>query len=137
VIRAAGGVPALYAPWPSEQRAFDFPRVSESYRLAAEDVNGVFLPAGDAWLRTWEQDQSVPLYDDDRFHPSVQGTYAAAVVIAARLLDVDPRELVYEFSVPSRGTIVIDASMARIIQQGAYNALRGTTGAIPNETSAR
>jgi hypothetical protein len=137
VIRAAGGRPALYAPWPTEQRAFDFPRVSDSYRLAAEDVNGIFLPAGDAWLRTWELDRSMPLYGDDRFHPSVHGTYAAAVVIAARLLDLDPRDFPNEFSVPSRGTIVIEQNAARTIQQGAYNALAGTSGAIPNESSAR
>ena len=45
LIAAAGARPALYAVWPEKARFFDFPRVSESYRLAAADVHGLFFPA--------------------------------------------------------------------------------------------
>jgi len=137
VIRAAGGVPALYAPWPSEQRSFDFARVSESYRLAAAEVDGIFLPAGDAWLRTWELDPSVPLYAEDRFHPSVVGTYAAAVVIVARLFAVDPLSLPHRFTIASLGAVEIEWSVANNIQLGAKAALAGANGAIPNERGVR
>lgn len=137
VIRAAGGVPALYAPWPSRDRAFDFPRVSESYRLAAEEVGGVFLPAGDTWLRTWELDPTAPLYAGDLFHPSVVGTYAAAVVIVARLFNVDPLRLPHQFTIASLGTVEIDGSVANSIHLGAKAALTGFTGAIPHESVVR
>ncbi len=36
--------------WPNRSRRAFFPQVRESYRLASEDSQGVFLPAGDAWL---------------------------------------------------------------------------------------
>jgi hypothetical protein len=81
LIRAAGGRPALYAVWPSNDRAFDFPRVSDSYRIAASDVDGLFFPAGDAWLAAWRRDPTLPLYASDDFHPAPAGSYLAALVI--------------------------------------------------------
>jgi hypothetical protein len=80
-IRSAGATPVLYAVWPSKARSRDFPRVSESYRLAANDINGLFAPAGDAWLEAWRLDPSIRLYDSDDFHPSLAGSYLAALVI--------------------------------------------------------
>src|SRR5215204_2255351 len=55
-IRAAGGRPALYAPWPSESRVGDFDRSGESYRLAAEAVDGMLFPVGEAWRAAWRRD---------------------------------------------------------------------------------
>jgi hypothetical protein len=81
LIRAAGAIPVLYAVWPAKNRSIDFPRVSESYRLAAGDVGGLFAPAGDAWLEVWRRDPSVALYGDDDFHPSPAGSYLAALMI--------------------------------------------------------
>jgi hypothetical protein len=81
LIRDGGGRPALYAVWPANDRTFDFPRVSESYRLAASDVDGLFFPAGDAWLAAWRRDPTLPLYAADDFHPTPAGSYLAALVI--------------------------------------------------------
>lgn len=80
-IRTAGAVPALYMVWPSRARSSDFPGVHNAYLNAAAAVNGVFVPVGDAWLKTWESDQDFPLYEPDAFHPSLYGTYLAALVL--------------------------------------------------------
>ncbi len=79
-IRAAGGEPAFLMVWPESNNATGFPGVSRSYRLAAEDVNGFLYPAGEAWLETWRRNVSMPLYADG-LHPSVHGTYLAALTI--------------------------------------------------------
>ena len=92
-IRKSGARTALYMVWPSEQRSRDFDAVYDSYASAAADVQGLFLPAGDAWRAAWRRDPSLALYDTDRFHPSRAGTYLAAVVIAARLTGRTPGEL--------------------------------------------
>ena len=84
-IRAAGAVPALYAVWPSRARFGDFDRASESYRLAAQDVNGLYLPVAAAWLIASEQAPDVKIYQIDGIHPTVEGSYLAAAVIYARL----------------------------------------------------
>lgn len=81
LIREAGARPALYMVWPSLQRKADFPRVSESYALAASDVDGVFLPAGDAWRSAWATHPELPLYGADGFHPSLEGSWLAALAV--------------------------------------------------------
>ena len=70
-------MPGLYAVWPDKSRIFAFPDVAESYRLAAEAVDGLFFPVGDAWFETWKAIPTAPLYGTDDFHPAVAGTYAA------------------------------------------------------------
>ena len=89
-IRAAGARPALYAPWPSQSRAGDFDRSAESYRLAAEAVDGMLFPVGEAWRAAWRRDSTLALYGPDGLHPSVLGSYLAALVIHASLAGTSP-----------------------------------------------
>ena len=84
-IRAAGGTPGLYMVWPSTARDFDFDGVSESYIMAADQVDGLLFPAGEAWRGVWERGVTLPLYSPDGFHPSPVGTYLAALVIYEQL----------------------------------------------------
>ena len=70
-----GARTALYMVWPSKARDLDFDAVSNSYTLAAQDVGGTLLPAGDAWREAWRRDPSLALYADDGFHPSGLGSY--------------------------------------------------------------
>jgi hypothetical protein len=90
-IRAAGAVPAMYMVWPAESRSFDFPGVSDSYSDAADLIDGLLFPAGEAWLDAWNLDADVPLYGGDRFHPSPLGSYLAALVMYEQLTGLDPR----------------------------------------------
>ena len=92
-IRKAGARPALFMVWPSAQRLRDFPGVADSYRTAARDVDGLLLPAGEAWMLAWQRDPKLRLYGRDGFHPSRLGTYLAALVIYQALTQLDPREL--------------------------------------------
>jgi hypothetical protein len=80
-ITRAGARPALFMVWPASGRINDLPGVIESYRTAAEDVDAVLLPAGDAWRRMWERDRTARLYGADGFHPSGLGTYLSALVM--------------------------------------------------------
>ena len=80
-IRRAGARPAFFMVWPASGRIGDLPAVIDSYRAAADDVDAVLLPAGDAWRRMWERDRTIRLYGPDGFHPSGLGTYLAALVM--------------------------------------------------------
>jgi hypothetical protein len=80
-IRAVGARSAFYMVWPSRDRFGDFAGVSASYRAAAQAVNGILLPAGDAWRAAWRRDAKLALYGGDGFHPSPMGSYLAALVI--------------------------------------------------------
>jgi hypothetical protein len=92
-IRRYGGIPGLYAVWPEEYRIEVFPDVTESYLAAARDIGGYFFPAGETWQETWRISPDAPLYDGDRFHPAVAGTYAAAVAIVSVLTQRMPTTL--------------------------------------------
>ena len=81
LIVRAGARTALYMVWPSRQRFGDFDGVRRSYANAAKDVDGLLLPAGDAWRAAWRRDKELPLYGADDFHPSPLGSCLAALVI--------------------------------------------------------
>ena len=122
-IRAGGGWPALFAVWPNATNFSSFAAVSESYRLAADDVNGLFFPVGDTWLATWEQRADAPLYDADQFHPGLAGSYAAAVVIVSVLTGRSPTSLATEFTMPTGLAVRFDDGIAETIQTAATEIL--------------
>jgi hypothetical protein len=89
-IKKAGARTALLMVWPSRTRRGDFNGVSQSYAAAAKDVDGLLLPAGDAWRAAWAEDSGLPLYGPDGFHPSAMGTYLSALVIYEQLFASSP-----------------------------------------------
>jgi hypothetical protein len=121
-IRAVGAEPALYSVWPERSRFNDFDRASESYRLAADTVDGLLFPAGEAWRAAWRRDSTLPLYGPDEFHPSSLGTYLAALVIYARLRNRSAVGLPAEVSVGNQSVRVAPAR-ALLLQQAADEAL--------------
>lgn len=120
-IRESGAVPALFAVWPEIERFEVFPDVIESYRLAAQDVDGVFLPVGNTWLATLSARPNAPLYGADGYHPGVAGTYAAAVVIVSVLSARDPQTL--SLQVPG---VNLDAGLMTAIHTAARAAISST-----------
>jgi hypothetical protein len=84
-IRARGARTALYMVWPEAVNFSTFQRTVESYTLAAQAVNGLLLPAGDAWRTAWAKDSTLQLYAPDGLHPSYLGTYLAALVMYERI----------------------------------------------------
>lgn len=122
LVRQAGGRTALYMVWPAKVNAGDFVRVGESYRQAAEAVGGIFLPAGLAWLAAWERDPSLALYGPDDFHPSVLGTYLAALVMYERITGKDARDLPPTLTADGRVWASVGADVVRLLQAAAHEA---------------
>ena len=118
-IRRAGARPALYAVWPPASRLQDFKGVSESYRHAAEAVDGLLFPVGDAWLGAWTVNPEIGLYSADGFHPSAAGTYLAGLVIYQRLYNEPPMGLPSKLRLSSGGRIEIPADQALFLQHAA------------------
>lgn len=123
-IRAVGAKPALYQVWPSAARFNDFPRVLESYQLAAAEVGGILLPVGAAWRTTWKRAAKMALYAEDQFHPSVIGSYLAALVIYKKLLGKSPLGLPAALKLRSKALTKIELSQeqANVLQAAAVEA---------------
>ena len=79
--RRVGARTALYMVWPSSDRRGDFEGVRRSYAGAAHEVGGIFLPVGEAWREAWRRDGRLNLYSRDGFHPTILGSYLAALVM--------------------------------------------------------
>jgi hypothetical protein len=124
VIRQAGGRTALYMVWPESYRQQAFPEVSASYRLAAEEVGGTLLPAGDAWTAAWRRVPALRLYGPDGFHPTVLGSYLAALVIYGGLTNRSPSGLPARLVLRNARTIEIPTAEALVVQEAAAEALR-------------
>lgn len=129
-IRKVGARPALYAVWPDRTRLSFFDQVSESYRLAAVAVHGLYLPAGEAWRAAWRRDSTLALYDADDFHPSVLGSYVAALVIYGRISNRSPVGLPARLRTRSGRLVDIPATTARLLQEAAEEA-NSSNAALP------
>jgi hypothetical protein len=125
VIRKEGGTTALFMVWPESPRRAAFPKVAESYRLAARDVGGVLLPAGDAWLAAWRRKPSLALYGPDGFHPTLAGSYLAALTICAGLTGVSPIGLPGRLRLRTGVTVTVDAGDVPVLQAAAAEVTGG------------
>lgn len=83
-IRQAGARPAIYMVWPSNG---DFDGVSRSYTDAAHAVNGMLIPAGEAFRSVSRDHPEITIFQSDNFHPTQIGSYLAALVIYGQLTD--------------------------------------------------
>jgi len=123
VIRESGATPALYMVWPAAIRLADFDAVRESYVLAARSVEGIFFPAGEAWRAAWRKNSKLALYGPDGFHPTIEGSYLAAIVIASMITDRSAHSL--SPTIQFKDSIVkIDPSDAAVLQDAADEAIR-------------
>lgn len=118
-IRAVGGRPALYMVWPEAARISEFDNVRDSYLLAAQDINGLFLPAGDAWRAAWRREPGLKLYGTDDFHPSALGTYAAALVITSKITSRSAIGMPSDFTLANGTHVVISPSETQVVQAAA------------------
>jgi len=126
-IRAAGGRSALLMVWPESSRFEFFDEVRVSYQLAAQEVNGLFLPAGEAWLAAWAVDPQLPLYGADGYHPSELGTYLAALVVYEGITGHDARSLPVEAIVAGQ-KLGVPPARVRLLQGAAHEAVARFAG---------
>ncbi len=120
-IRAVGARPALYMVWPSSVRAFDFDGVSDSYQTAAEGIDGLLFPAGEAWRAAWRREATLALYSADRFHPSLLGSYLAALVMFEQITGRDLRTLPAVIPTTA-GDVTMTPELAILLQEAAIEA---------------
>jgi hypothetical protein len=119
LIRKAGATPAFYMVWPAAVRTQDFAGAEESYRQAARVVQGVVLPAAEAWERAFRRDKSVALYGPDGLHPSLEGSYLAGLVVYAGLTGRPIATMPASLSLGSEGKLEIPEADAAVLREAA------------------
>lgn len=122
LVRNAGAKPVLLMVWPSQDRLFDFPNVQTSYRNAASAVNGLFAPGGDAWVAYGDFNR---LYSDG-LHPTIFGSYLAALTVLERVAGVRPTSL--PAVIPG---VQVDTTTVRALQNAAWTAIQRNGSIAP------
>ena len=122
-IHAVGATAALYSVWPQRSRRADFDAAIESYELAAADVSGLLFPVASAWLAAWRRDSTLALYSPDGLHPSVAGSYLAALVMYGVLYDRSPVGLPARVRLASGAEIGVSVAAAVLLQEAASEVL--------------
>jgi len=121
-IRAAGAKPAVYMIWPLADRPKDFVAVIESYRAAARAVDGVLLPAGEAWMRVMSKDRRARLYGDS-IHPSSLGSDLTVLTIYLALFPAGPAEFDERYVAKVSDVLGIDPSRRDLYFDAATRAI--------------
>jgi hypothetical protein len=122
-IRARHAQPALYMVWPQQGQPSGFARVSDSYRMAAEQSRARLLPAGDAWRAAADGEHKVILYGSDGLHPTREGTYLAALVIAHHLAGVRPEDVPERLVLDSGDVVEVASDDAATLRRAASSVL--------------
>jgi hypothetical protein len=90
VIKAAGAKTVLYMTWarlnaPDSQQA-----ITDAYTAIGKELGAAVAPVGIAWERFLRDNDRPVLHDRDQSHPTLAGSYLAACVFLAALLNESP-----------------------------------------------
>lgn len=121
-VQRSGGRSALFMVWPAIQNASTFDAVRQSYRLAAQQVGGMFIPAGEAWRAAAARIPSLGLYAGDGFHPSDIGTYMTAIVHFEMFYNRPATDLP-DTAIVNGKRVPLDPPTVRLMQEAAHETV--------------
>jgi cytochrome c553 len=112
-----GGVrPVLFMSWAYKDKPEMTAQLAEQYTLAANANDALVIPAGLAFARTIAKRGDIDLYEKDKRHPSLAGTYLAACTVYASLFRKSPVGLSY--------TAGLQPEIATLLQTAAWETVQ-------------
>jgi hypothetical protein len=121
-IRAVGARPALLSVWPTDGSAGGFDATLASYTAAAEAVDGLLIPAGEAWRAARARDPALTLTVVDGFHPSLLGSVIAAYSTWTAITGRSPVGLPGVIESPEVERITLTPELAALVQASVAEA---------------
>jgi hypothetical protein len=95
-IKEAGAEPVLFMAWSYERLGrTTMEEIDQAHRDIATELGIEVAPVGLAWQRAMEERPGLDMYDLDREHPSIYGTYLAINVVYATVFGESPIGLAY------------------------------------------
>jgi len=85
-----GAKPALFMTWAYADKPEMTSQLAEQYTIAGNNNDALVIPAGLAFAKTLNKNPQIVLYDKDKRHPSLLGTYLSACTIYSSLYKKSP-----------------------------------------------
>ncbi|MEY4882224.1 MAG: hypothetical protein RIS34_78, partial [Pseudomonadota bacterium] len=111
-----GARPILFMSWAYEDKPEMMAQLAEQYTIAGNANDALVIPAGIAFARAIATRPDIGLYQQDKRHPSMRGTYLAACTVYAATTRMSPVGLAY--------TAGIDPAIARFLQTIAWETVQ-------------
>ena len=108
----AGVRPVLFMSWAYQDKPEMTAQLAEQYTVAGNANDALVIPAGLAFAKAIAKQPTLELYEADKRHPSLAGTYLAACTAYAALYRKSPVGLGY--------TAGLDAGLAALLQTAAW-----------------
>ena len=115
-----GARPVLFMTWAYADAPEMTAQLAEQYTIAGNANDVLVIPAGLAFAKAVARNPQVNLYDPDKRHPSLAGSYLGAATIYASLYGKSPAGLPYYGG--------LDAKTAGFLQEIAWETVREYLG---------
>ncbi len=116
-IRSKGAEPVLFMTWAYSDKPAMTAQQAHAFNLLGKKLGIMVIPVGLAFERALQMNPEAVLHNEDRIHPSLEGTYLAAAVFYAALYRKSPLELDYDAG--------LDKNTARLLRQAAWETVEG------------
>ena len=88
--KAAGAKTVLYMTWARRNSPDSQKAITDAYTAVGKELGATVAPVGPAWQRFLRDNDRPVLHDRDQSHPTVAGSYLAACVFLAALVNESP-----------------------------------------------
>ncbi|CAD5373285.1 conserved exported hypothetical protein [Rubrivivax sp. A210] len=116
ILAKAGVRPALFMSWAYKDKPEMTAALAEQYTLAANANDALVIPAGLAFAKAIARKPEIELYESDKRHPSLAGTYLATCTVYATLYRKSP--------VGNSYTAGLAPELAALLQQAAWDTVQ-------------
>lgn len=120
IITASGARMVLFMSWAYKDKPEMTAQLAEQYTLAANANDALVIPAGLAFARAIAQRPELELYQADKRHPTLLGTYLAACTTYAAVYKKSP--------VGNSYLAGIDPAIAAFLQRTAQDTVQAYLG---------
>jgi hypothetical protein len=95
-IRKTGARPVLLMAWAYKRLGWiSMAQIAQAHRDAAKELGVDVAPVGLAWERAAKERPDLDLFNEDREHPSIYGTYLATAVVYTTVYGRNPSNIAY------------------------------------------
>jgi hypothetical protein len=115
-IRSRGAEPVLFMPWAYSDRPEMTKQQARAFGKLGKELEIMVIPVGLAFEQAIKTIPAVVLHNEDRIHPSLEGTYLAAAVFYAALYSKSPVNLEYNAG--------LDETLARQLREAAWQTVQ-------------